>query len=154
MLLTIFLAIVFCAAISLMLLSAVAFIQKKEFFSSAPKEARELIQPREKELFHGARTIGWTLLAFSILLILDVGVIAIWDGFKSGFDFWQFFLRFVLIFTIYKLYVLSLTLQRHTVMRNICRTFVTWITLCSAPSACRCIGSIHALRTGIIAISS
>ena len=36
MLLTIFLAVVFCAAITLMLLSAVAFIQKKEFFSSAP----------------------------------------------------------------------------------------------------------------------
>ena len=32
MLLTIFLAIVFCAAVTLMLLSAVAFIQKKEFF--------------------------------------------------------------------------------------------------------------------------
>ena len=30
MLLTVFLAIVFCAAITLMLLSAVAFIQKKE----------------------------------------------------------------------------------------------------------------------------
>lgn len=37
MLLTIFLAIVFCAAITLMLLSAVAFIQKKEFFSSENK---------------------------------------------------------------------------------------------------------------------
>lgn len=41
MLLTIFLAIVFCAAISIMLLSAVAFIQDKKFFSSAPKEAQE-----------------------------------------------------------------------------------------------------------------
>ncbi len=51
MLLTIFLALVFCAAITLMLLSAVAFIQKKELFSSAPKEAREAILPREKELF-------------------------------------------------------------------------------------------------------
>ena len=48
MLLTIFLAIVFCAAITMMLLSAVAFIQKKELFSSAPKEAREVILPREK----------------------------------------------------------------------------------------------------------
>ena len=104
MILTIFLAIVFCAAITLMLLSAVAFIQKKEFFSSAPREARELIKPRENELFYGARTIGWTLLTFSILLILGVGVIAVWDGFQSGFTFWQFFLRFVLIFTIYKLY--------------------------------------------------
>ena len=51
MLLTIFLAIVFCAAITLMLLSAVALIQKKELFSSAPREAREVILPREKELF-------------------------------------------------------------------------------------------------------
>lgn len=104
MLLTIFLAIVFCAAITLMLLSAVAFIQKKEFFSSAPKEAQEVIKPREKELFYGARAIGWTLLVFSILMILGVGVIAVWDGFRSGFTFWQFFLRFVIIFTVYKIY--------------------------------------------------
>jgi len=104
MLLTIFLAIVFCAAITMMLLSAVAFIQKKEFFSSAPKEAQAVIQPREKELFHGARIIGWTLMVFAILMILGVGVISIWDGFRSGFTFWQFFLRFVLIFTIYKVY--------------------------------------------------
>ena len=104
MLLTVFLAIVFCAAITLMLLSAVAFIQKKEFFSSAPKEAREVIQPREKELFYGARSIGWTLLVFSVLLILGVGVVSIWDGFRSSFTFAQFFLRFVIIFTIYKTY--------------------------------------------------
>ena len=104
MLLTIFLAIVFCGAITLMLLSAVAFIQKKAFFSSAPKEAQAVIQPREHELFYGARIIGWTLMGFSVLMILGVGVVAIWDGFRSGFTFWQFFLRFVLIFTIYKLY--------------------------------------------------
>ena len=104
MLLTIFLAVVFCAAITLMLLSAVAFIQDKRFFSSAPKEAQELLKPREQELFYGARTIGWTLMVFSILLILGVGILSIWDGFRSGFDFRQFFLRFVLLFTIYKLY--------------------------------------------------
>ena len=104
MLLTVFLAIVFCAAITLMLLSAVAFIQKKEFFSSAPKEAQELIQPRTEELFCGARKIGWTLMAFSFLMILGVGVISVWDGFRSGFTFPQFFLRFVFIFTIYKIY--------------------------------------------------
>ena len=77
MLLTIFLAIVFCAAITLMLLSAVAFIQNKAFFSAAPREAREVIKPRENELFYGARKIGWTLLAFSILMILGVGAIAV-----------------------------------------------------------------------------
>ncbi len=104
MLLTIFLAIVFCVAITLLLLSAVAFIQDKRFFSSAPKEAQALLQPRDKELFYGARAIGWTLVVFSFLLIIGVGVVSIWDGFRSEFTFLQFFLRFVLIFTIYKIY--------------------------------------------------
>ena len=104
MLLTFFLAIVFCAAINLLLLSIIVFIQDKKFFSSAPKEMQEVIKPREKELFYGARAIGWTLVIFSFIMIAGVGVMAVWDGFRSGFDFWQFFLRFVLIFTIYKIY--------------------------------------------------
>ena len=104
MLLTIFLAIVFCTAISLMLLSAVAFIQDKKFFSSAPKEAQKVLIPRENELFYGARVIGWTLMIFSMLMIAGVGVVSIWDGFRSGYTFRQFFLRFVTIFTVYKLY--------------------------------------------------
>ena len=68
MLLTIFLAIVLCAAVTLIMLSAVAFIQDKKFFSSAPKEAQEAIKPRENELFYGARVIGWTLMAISVFM--------------------------------------------------------------------------------------
>ena len=104
MLLTVFLTIVFCAAMTLMLLSAVAFIQKKALFSSAPKEARAAIFPRKKELFYGARVIGWTLMVFSVLIILGCGAVSIWDGCRSGFGFWQFFLRFALILTLYKVY--------------------------------------------------
>ena len=48
--------------------------------------------------------MGWTLMIISALMILCMGVISIWDGFKSSFTFWQFFLRFVSIFTIYKAY--------------------------------------------------
>ncbi|AOZ95284.1 MULTISPECIES: hypothetical protein [Butyrivibrio] len=104
MLLTVFLTIVFCAAITLMMFSAVAFIQNEKFFSSAPKEAQAVLRHRDKELFYGARIIGWTLMIFSLLMILGVGVISIWDGFRSGFTFGQFFFRFVFIFTVYKLY--------------------------------------------------
>lgn len=104
MLMTIFLALIFCVAITLMMFSAVAFIQNKKFFSSAPKEAQEVLTDRKEELFLGARKIGWTLMIFSFLMILGVGVISIWDGFRSGFSFWQFFIRFVSIFTVYKLY--------------------------------------------------
>jgi hypothetical protein len=87
-----------------MMFAAVAFVQDKKLFSSAPKEFRDVIRPREKELFYGARVIGWTLIIFSILLIAGVGVISIWDGFRSGYSFLQFFLRFMLIFAIYKIY--------------------------------------------------
>ena len=103
MFLTVFLAIVFCAAMALMLISAVAYIQDNKFFSSAPKESREVLIQRDHELFYGARAIGWTLFIISILMILGVGVIAVWDGFRNEFTFRQFFLRFVLILTIYKI---------------------------------------------------
>ena len=104
MLLTVFLALVFCAAITNLLISAVTFVQDTRFFSSAPKEAQEVLKPRNEELFFGARAMGWVLIILSVLMILGVGVISIWDGFRSGFSFLQFFLRFVWIFTIYKAY--------------------------------------------------
>ena len=104
MFLSVFLAIVFCAAITLLLISAVAFVQDKRFFSSAPKEALEVLKPRNEELFYGARTTGWVLMIISILMILGVGAVSIWDGFRSSFSFIQFFLRFVTIFTVYKAY--------------------------------------------------
>ena len=104
MILTLFLAIVFCVAITLMMFSAVAFIQDKKFFSSAPKEAQDTIIPRDKELFYGARIIGWTLMIFSFLMIAGVGIVSIWDGIRSDFTFFQFFFRFVFIFTAYKVY--------------------------------------------------
>lgn len=104
MLLTVFLAIVFCGAITLLLISAVAFVQDNRFFSSAPREAQEILKPRDEELFYGARAMGWVLIILSVLMILGVGVVSIRDGFRSGFTFSGFFLRFVLIFTIYKAY--------------------------------------------------
>lgn len=104
MLLTLFLAIVFCVAITLMMLAAVAFIRDKKMFSSAPKEFVEAIEQRESELFYGARAIGWTLMVFSFLMIIGTFVIAVLDGVKSGYTLLQFFLRFYLILAIYKLY--------------------------------------------------
>lgn len=104
MLLTVFLASVLCGAITILLISAVAFVQDNRLFSSAPKEAQALIKPRNTELFYGARAMGWVMIILSVLMILGVGVIAVWDGFRSGFTLMQFFLRFVMIFTIYKAY--------------------------------------------------
>ena len=46
-----------------------------------------MLVQREHEFFYGARAIGWTLFIMSVLIILGVGVIAIWDGIKRGFTF-------------------------------------------------------------------
>ncbi len=104
MLLTVFLAIVFCGAITLLLISAVAFVQDTRLFSSAPQEARTLLKPRDRELFYGARTIGWIMMILCALTMFGVFAVAVWDGFRNAFSFPHFFLRFVLILTIYKLY--------------------------------------------------
>lgn len=89
---------------TLMLISAVTMIRNEKFMSSAPKEALELLKPRTGEIFYGAKTMGWVLMAISMIMILGIGVVSIWDGFRCDFSFWQFFIRFVLIFTTYKVY--------------------------------------------------
>lgn len=104
MLLTIFLALVCCGAITSLLIAAVAFVQELRFFSSAPKEVRVLLKSRDEELFYGARTLGWVMMGFSILTISGALGIAAWDGMRNGYSFAQFFLRFALILTIYKIY--------------------------------------------------
>jgi hypothetical protein len=104
MLLTIFLAVVCCSSVTALLVAAVAFVQKNEFFSSAPKEVRELLKPRQKELFRGARAFGWLMMALSAVSILGALAVAAWDGIRSGYSFAQFFLRFALILAIYKIY--------------------------------------------------
>lgn len=104
MLLTIYLAIVFCGAASLFLLTAAAFVQDTRMFSSAPPEAKPLLIQRDKELFKGARTLGWSMMALSLVMILGIGAVSIYDGFQNNYNFMQFFTRFVIIFTIYKLF--------------------------------------------------
>ncbi len=104
MALTVYLSIVVCGAVSLVMIAGIAFIQDTRLFSSAPKEARDVLIPRDRELFCGARTIGWVLAAFGLLMILGAFGFAIWDGFRSGFTFRQFFIRLTIMFTVYKLY--------------------------------------------------
>ena len=104
MILTIFLSIVVCGAVSLMMIAGIAFIQDIKLFSSAPEEAKAVLIPRDRELFYGARALGWVLMIFSILMILGSLAITVWDGFRSGFTFRQFFTRLVILFTVYKVY--------------------------------------------------
>ena len=96
MLLTIFLAIVFCVAITIMMFAAVAFIQDKKFFSSAPKEIVDAV-PDRKERFKGAHTVGWVIIVVAFLTFAGAFVLGGWDGVKNDFGFLGFFIRFIVM---------------------------------------------------------
>lgn len=59
MALTLILSLIFIASICLMLYSAVALVQNKKLFSSAPKDVREAITEKP-ERFKGAEVLKYT----------------------------------------------------------------------------------------------
>lgn len=103
MILTIVLAVVMMAGLFLMLWGAVGFVQNKKFFSSAPREALEVIQPKE-ERFNGQHIVGWIMLILSLLLMGGALIYGAYDGIKNGFGFWQFFARFAVMLLLLKAY--------------------------------------------------
>lgn len=100
---TFLLSLLAIAGITLMLYSAVALVQDKRLFGSAPKDAQKLLQPKP-ERFRGQHVLGWILLILSLLMLVADFVIAVWNGVCNGFGFWQFFVRFLTILYVYKAY--------------------------------------------------
>ena len=101
MLLTILLSFVFIAAVCLLLLAAVALIQDRRFFTTAPKDiqAAAIDHP---ERFPGAHALGWKLAIISLLAMVGAFVYGGWDGVKNGFSFWQHWLRFAVMLYLWK----------------------------------------------------
>ena len=103
MAITILAAVMIMIAYFLILYAGVAFIQDKRFFSSAPPENLAAI-PDKKERFHGAHAVGWLIAVFAILLFAGALVLAAWDGVKNYFGFFRFFLRFLAMLYMMKIY--------------------------------------------------
>ena len=97
MLVTVILSLVLMAGLFLMLWSAVAFIQDKRFFTSAPKDVQAAVRPRTGERFPGARRLGWRLMILAVALMLFALLYAGLDGAEKGFGFWQLFTRYLIM---------------------------------------------------------
>ena len=87
----------------LVLYGAVGFIQDKRFFGSAPKENLAAI-PDNKERFRGAHLIGWGIEVVAVLLFAGAAVLVVWDGIRSGFRFWNYFARFLVMLYCLEIY--------------------------------------------------
>ena len=101
MLVTTLLTLIFIASISLMMYSAVALVQNKRLFSSAPKDVQTAIQEKP-ERFRGARALGIILLIVSFCGCAFAFIFGAVNGIQNGFGFWQFFVRFLIMLYLYK----------------------------------------------------
>ena len=90
---TLILSIILMAALFLMLFAAVALVQDKRFFTTAPKDIQAAVL-EHNEPFRGARIVGWILLIIDVLTFPAAFLYGAWDGIRYDFTFWQFAGRF------------------------------------------------------------
>ena len=98
---TILLSILSMIALFVLLYGAVAFVQDRRFFTSAPKEIQAVATDHE-ERFPGQRIIGWILIVIALGMFAFVLIYAGYDGIRNNFTFWDFFIRYLTILYLLK----------------------------------------------------
>ena len=101
MLVTLLLTLIFILAVCLLLYAAVALIQNRRLFTTAPKDI-QAAAIEHPERFPGAHVLGWVLAIISLLAMIGAFVYGGWDGVKNGFSFFQHWLRFAVVLYLWK----------------------------------------------------
>lgn len=112
---TILASVMIMAGYFLLLYGAVAFIQDKRFFTSAPKELYVLIPEKRPERFCGAHVVGWMIVVFALLLFAGALALSVWDGIRSDFGFAAYLGRFLVMLYAMEIYDI---------------VFFDWVLLC------------------------
>ena len=100
---TLILSLVMMLWLFLMLHAGVTFIQNKKYFTSAPRDIWETIEPHN-ERFKGQHFAEYILFALSIFMLLGAIVFGAYDGIKNEFTLIQFFVRFTVMFLLLKVF--------------------------------------------------
>ena len=98
---TLILSLILMVALFLMIYAAVALVQSKKLFGSAPKDIQAAIT-EHKERFPGARLLGWKLLIIAVLAFPGAFLYGALDGLQRGYGFWQLFARFLTMLYLLK----------------------------------------------------
>ena len=101
MVVTLSLSVILMLSLLLMIYAAVAFIQSKKLFTSAPKDIQEAVTEHE-ERFPGARVIGWVLLIIAVLAFPGSFIYGAWDGLRNDYGLLMFFIRFLTMLYLMK----------------------------------------------------
>lgn len=98
---TLLLSFLSMVALSVLLYGAVAFVQDRRLFTTAPKDIQAVATDHE-ERFPGQRIIGWILIVLALAMFVFVIVYGANDGIRNNFTFWEFFFRFLMILYLLK----------------------------------------------------
>ncbi len=101
MLVSLILSLVMMVGLFLMLYAAVALVQDKRFFTSAPKDVYDAVLPKP-ERFPAAHKLGWKLIILSLVLMGGSLFYAGVNGAENGFTFRQYFFRYLLMLLLLK----------------------------------------------------
>ena len=111
---TLLLSLILMAALFLMLYAAVALVQSKKLFGSAPKDIQAAIT-EHKERFPNARRLGWKLVVLAVSAFAGAFLYGALDGIHRGYGFRMFFVRFLTMLYLEKAIsgLFSKNLARH-----------------------------------------
>lgn len=101
MLTTIILSIILMISIFIMIWSAVALIQQKKFFTTAPKDIQKVIIERN-ERFQGARLLGYVIALICTIAFIGAFIYGAYDGIVHHYTLMMFFIRFIIMLYLYK----------------------------------------------------
>lgn len=100
---TLLLSLMLMLMLFMLLFSAVAFVQDRRFFSTAPQQIKEVIKDKESR-FMGQRVLGWFLLILSTISLKGIFIYAGIDGINNGYDLKALFVRFFAMMLLLKLF--------------------------------------------------
>ena len=99
--LTLVLSLILMLALFLMLFAAVALIQSKKLFGTAPKDIQEAITEHEERI-PKVRQLGWKLCIIAALAFPGAFLYGALDGIENNYSFWMFFFRFLTMLYLLK----------------------------------------------------
>ena len=98
---TLILSLILMAALFLMIFVAVALVQDRRLFTSAPKDIQEAAT-EHRERFPKARKLGWKLLIIIALAFPGAFLYGALDGIQNHYSLWMFFARFLTMLYLLK----------------------------------------------------
>lgn len=96
MITTLIITLIFCIVMFLIIWAGVGFYPVSRLSNFMPKDIQKKLQ-NHKPPFKGAKVIGLIIIIVGVIALIGAMVYAVWDGMRSGFGFWQFLVRFLII---------------------------------------------------------